>query len=190
MNDVNELLTSHLDIWTDAVEKKPGASRGNGGAVNFYGIKKLRELILELAMRGNLTPQSPTEESVETLFDTIETQRSALIQARAIRTPKPAQPIKDTLFKVPQNWKWGRLGELCSFENGDRSKNYPNKSVLVSEGLPFVNAGHLQNGLISMEEMSFISQERYDLLKSGKFVDGDILFCLRGSLGKFGRLYT
>ena len=32
--------------------------------------------------------------------------------------------------------------------------------------------------------MTFITQERYDVLRSGKFMDGDILFCLRGSLGK------
>jgi type I restriction enzyme S subunit len=32
--------------------------------------------------------------------------------------------------------------------------------------------------------MNYISERRYNLLKSGKVQDGDILFCLRGSLGK------
>ncbi|MCV5224289.1 restriction endonuclease subunit S, partial [Escherichia coli] len=69
-------------------------------------------------------------------------------------------------------------------ENGDRSKNYPNKSVLVESGIPFVNAGHLVNSRINEAEMTYITQERFDLLRAGKFNDGDILFCLRGSLGK------
>lgn len=34
--------------------------------------------------------------------------------------------------------------------------------------------------------MNYISQERYDLLKSGKVQKGDILYCLRGSIGKHG----
>ncbi|KZZ07314.1 hypothetical protein A3749_15685, partial [Oleiphilus sp. HI0078] len=59
-----------------------------------------------------------------------------------------------------------------------------NKSLLVDEGVPFVNAGHLSDGRVNEDEMTFITQERFDLLKAGKFSIGDILFCLRGSLGK------
>jgi type I restriction enzyme S subunit len=33
--------------------------------------------------------------------------------------------------------------------------------------------------------MNYISKENYELLSQGKFIEGDILFCLRGSLGKF-----
>nr|WP_272922929.1 restriction endonuclease subunit S [Halomonas icarae] len=87
---------------------------------------------------------------------------------------------------MPNSWKWVRLGDLCELENGDRSKNYPNKSSLVETGIPFVNAGHLQNHSINTSDLSFITEEKFNLLRSGKFRDGDILFCLRGSLGKFG----
>jgi len=83
-------------------------------------------------------------------------------------------------------WVEKRLGEVCLFENGDRGKNYPSKSVLVDEGIPFVNAGHLVDDRVSLAKMNYITEERYNLLGSGKFQQGDILFCLRGSLGKFG----
>jgi len=68
------------------------------------------------------------------------------------------------------------LRTICLLENGDRSKNYPNKSVLVEFGIPFINAGHLQNGEINMKEMGFITEERFDLLRSGKVKNGDILY--------------
>ncbi|WP_426039897.1 restriction endonuclease subunit S [Brevundimonas sp. DC300-4] len=78
------------------------------------------------------------------------------------------------------------LRQLCSFENGDRGENYPNKSARVLEGIPFINAGHLSNRRVNMSGMDYISSERFDLLRSGKPKDRDVLFCLRGSLGKFG----
>ncbi|WP_299728580.1 restriction endonuclease subunit S [uncultured Endozoicomonas sp.] len=81
-------------------------------------------------------------------------------------------------------WPCVALGEVCSFENGDRGKNYPSRAKFVQAGIPFVNAGHLDNGQVQMEDMNYISRDNYDLLSRGKFSAGDILFCLRGSLGK------
>lgn len=76
------------------------------------------------------------------------------------------------------------LGELCYFENGDRSANYPSKSVRTSIGVPFINGGHMVDDGIDMTSMDFIPRDRFDLLSNGKTKPGDILFCLRGSLGK------
>ena len=83
------------------------------------------------------------------------------------------------------NWPNVDLREVCSFENGDRGKNYPSKSALVDAGVPFVNAGNLQEGAISTDGLSFITDEHYTRLSNGKFRRGDFLFCLRGTLGKF-----
>lgn len=49
-----------LDVWTSALLTKSGAGRGGNGKLEAYGIKKLRELILELAVRGNSSPKTPT----------------------------------------------------------------------------------------------------------------------------------
>ncbi len=76
------------------------------------------------------------------------------------------------------------LGNLATFINGDRSKNYPSKAYRVKEGVPFVNAGHLQNGDVSLLEMDYITEEHFERLGSGKIQHNDVLFCLRGSLGK------
>ncbi len=83
-------------------------------------------------------------------------------------------------------WITTTLGEVCLFENGDRGKNYPSKSDYVNDGIPFVNAGHLKEGKVSLEGMNYISGDCFNRLGSGKFQTDDVLFCLRGSLGKFG----
>ena len=78
-----------------------------------------------------------------------------------------------------------RLGDIATLINGDRGKNYPSQADITDEGdIPFVNAGHLNGRSIDFEEMNYISQEKYNRLSSGKFVKGDVLYCLRGSLGK------
>ena len=58
MNAIQQLLTDHIDIWTAAdTEKKSGRGHSSGNAASVYGIRKLRELILELAVHGKLVPQ-------------------------------------------------------------------------------------------------------------------------------------
>lgn len=82
-------------------------------------------------------------------------------------------------------WNVERLGDVCTFENGDRGDNYPGRSAFVPSGIPIINAGHLSDIGIDTSEMNFITRERFELLRSGKVRRGDVLFCLRGSLGKF-----
>lgn len=83
-----------------------------------------------------------------------------------------------------KDWKFVTLGEICSFENGDRGENYPSKSIQTISGIPFINAGHLNESGINFSSMNYIPRQRFELLKKGKIQKDDILFCLRGSLGK------
>lgn len=78
-----------------------------------------------------------------------------------------------------------KLGDVAVLINGDRGKNYPSQADITEDGeVPFVNAGHLNGRNIDFDEMNYISQDKHDKLSSGKFQMGDILYCLRGSLGK------
>ena len=142
-------------------------------------VEQLNRAILQLAVQGKLVKQNPNDEPADELLKHIKAENT--------KENKPTLEITEDEcpFELPSGWKWVRLGELCRLENGDRSKeNYPNKSILVKEGVPFVNAGHLVNGRIDQNTITFIPKEKFDQLRSGKFTNGDILFCLRGSLGK------
>lgn len=151
-----------------------------------HSIDTLKQTILQLAVMGKLVPQDPSDEPASELLKKITAEKAQLIKDGKIKKSKPLPPITDDEkpFDLPNGWEWVRLNDIYSLENGDRGKNYPNKSLLVDSGIPFVNAGHLENGQVNQGEMTFISQERFDLLKAGKFTSGDILYCLRGSLGK------
>lgn len=90
------------------------------------------------------------------------------------------------LGEIPEDWEVGVLGEVCDFENGDRSSNYPAANEFSAVGIPFINAGHVSEGLIDSKNMDYIPRFVFDRLGGGKVKSGDLVYCLRGSLGKFG----
>ena len=78
------------------------------------------------------------------------------------------------------------IGDVCKLINGDRGKNYPSGKDRVSSGIPFINAGHLDGRRVDFAEMDYVTQEKYNQMTQGKVQKDDILYCLRGSLGKHG----
>lgn len=82
------------------------------GASN--GIKKLRELILELAVRGKLVPQDPSDEPASQLLKRIALEKTRLVAEGKIKKQKPLVEIhqEDKPFEVPSNWEWVRVGAV------------------------------------------------------------------------------
>ena len=126
----------------------------------------LRQKILEKAIRGELVPQLESEPAVEQI----------------------AKAPEDMPFAIPKKWKWVKFSQVLTLENGDRGENYPAKSKLTrtNTGHPFVSAANLENSKISEKDLLFMTQEQCFRLRSGHIKKGDCLFCIRGSLGKFG----
>ena len=98
---------------------------------------------------------------------------------QAALVPESEQP-----YKVPDNWCWTRLGASINLYNGDRGSNYPSKKDYQSRGIPFINAGAIVDGELNEAEFNYISEEKYNALRAGKIQQGDLLYCLRGSIGK------
>ncbi len=85
---------------------------------------------------------------------------------------------------IPMSWKVEPIKYLVEFYNGDRGENYPSKGEIISTGIPFINAGHIQNGSLNMDDMDYISEQKYKTMGGVKLCSNDILYCLRGSIGK------
>lgn len=151
------------------------------------GVTRLRELILTLAVQGKLVPQDPADEPASELLKKIRAEKNRMIAAGTIKRGKPVAEIssEEEPFDLPQGWEWVRLSMLATFENGDRGSNYPSRDKFVDEGIAFINAGHLKDECVDLSGMNYITQQNFDLLRSGKVCRNDILYCLRGSLGKF-----
>lgn len=96
-------------------------------------------------------------------------------------------PAEEQPYEVPENWVWVRLGEVVDVLNGDRGKNYPAKSTLSKEGIPFISAANLCDNIVVEDDLLCMSEEQYSKLSAGKLMLNDIVLCIRGSLGKHGK---
>ena len=79
---VEKLIVDHMETWTSALQTRSTAGRGSPGKIDLYGIKKLRELILELAVRSKLVPQDPNDEPASELLRGMKKQQEDLIKER------------------------------------------------------------------------------------------------------------
>ncbi len=109
------------------------------GAPN--GMKKLRELILELAVRGKLVPQDPNDEPASELLKRIAEEKAGLVAEGKIKKQKPLPEIdtENLPFSLPANWQWVRLGDSLEMINGRAFKPTDWKN----SGLPIVRIQNL-----------------------------------------------
>ena len=151
--------------------------------------QELKNSILQLAIQGKLVEQRPEEGTAEELYQQVQEEKQRLIKAGKIKKEKPLPEISEDEkpFEIPESWKWVRLAEIWSVLNGDRGKNYPAKSTLSNNGIPFISALNLgRNTVITDDNLLCVSEAQYKNLKNGKLQKGDIVVCIRGSLGKHG----
>jgi len=109
------VILNHLDLWIGAVTKKSSSGRGSNGKVELTGVKKLRELILELAIHGRLVEQYPTDTPADQLLARIAERRKDLISAKKIKNSKPLSPVApdEAPSELPAGWAWTRLGSIA-----------------------------------------------------------------------------
>ncbi len=114
---MNKLITEHLASWTTAPK----------------GIKKLRELILELAVRGLLVPQDANDEPASELLTKIAAEKARLVSEGKIKSPKPLAKISEgeKPFGLPMGWTTARFGTLAEIERGGSPR--PIKSLALPD---------------------------------------------------------
>ncbi|MGG8060293.1 restriction endonuclease subunit S [Klebsiella aerogenes] len=128
---VEKLIVDHIDTWTTALQTRSTAGRGSSGKIDLYGIKKLRELILELAVRGKLVPQDPNDEPASVLLERIAAEKAELVKQGKIKKPKPLPEIseEEKPFELPVGWEWARFETALDFNGGSQ----PPKSFFIEE---------------------------------------------------------
>ena len=108
--------------------------------------KKLRQKILDLAIRGKLVPQDPNDEPASVLLERIRAEKEQLIKEGKIkRTKKPAASdtshYENVPFEVPENWCWAHLSDVCNVARGGSPR--PIKEYLTDDknGINWIKIG-------------------------------------------------
>ena len=91
---------------------------------------------------------------------------------------------KKRLGNFSGEWFDCTLDSISYVLNGDRGVNYPSGDDFIEYGIPFINAGNISNNIVDVSTVDYISIEKYNSLGGVKIQKNDIIFCLRGSLGK------
>lgn len=189
---VEQLLTQHIDTWTSALKTRSTAGRGSNGKIDLYGIKKLRELILELAVRGKLVPQDPNDEPASELLKRIAAEKAELVKQGKIKKQKPLPEISEDEkpFELPVGWECARLGNTVAIIRGI---TFPanEKHREPSEGkIACLRTANIQDN-IEWDDLLYVSKSF--VKRSEQFAEkGDIVMSMANSrelVGKVAYIY-
>ncbi|HAX2138042.1 TPA: restriction endonuclease subunit S [Escherichia coli] len=146
---VEKLIVDHMKTWTSALQTRSTAGRGSSGKIDLYGIKKLRELILELAVRGKLVPQDPNDEPASELLKRIAAEKAELVKQGKIKKQKPLPEIseEEKPFELPEGWEWVRISEI----GHDWGQKTPDKDFT------YIDVGSINKEYGIIEEPSILS---------------------------------
>lgn len=187
-SDPVEQLLANLDLWASTVTEKKAGGRGRGSkkGTELTGIKKLRELILELAVRGKLVKQNPSDEPASLLLQRIEAEKAQLLKDGKIKKPKKLPPVSDDEkpFELPDGWECYRLGNLIT-KLGSGSTPRGGKSAYVDSGIPFLRSQNVWNDGLDTSDIAYISKETHEKMDNTVVYPGDVLLNITGaSLGR------
>jgi type I restriction enzyme S subunit len=98
-----ELLLAHFNRISDAPDAVP----------------RLRRFILDLAVRGKLVEQIPSDEPTSELLRRIEVEKRRLTKTAGVKPPSlPQVDPEDVPFKLPGSWSWMRVGWGFHYDAG------------------------------------------------------------------------
>ncbi|EIB8244760.1 restriction endonuclease subunit S, partial [Salmonella enterica] len=177
---VEKLIVDHIDTWTTALQTRSTAGRGSSGKIDLYGIKKLRELILELAVRGKLVPQDPNDEPASVLLERIAAEKAELMKQGKIKKQKPLPEIseEEKPFELPVGWEWVTFSHLGHFFGGKTPSKM--KDEYWGGTIPWVTPKDMKTNLIVDSEDKVTSLAIEDGLT--KVSPGSILFVARSGI--------
>lgn len=153
--------------------------------------KKLRQKILDLAIRGKLVPQDPNDEPASVLLERIRAEKEQLIKEGKIKRSKKSAATdkshyENVPFEIPENWCWTTLGEVGKWQSGAT----PSRLCKEYYGgdIPWLKTGDLNDGYIT-DIPEYITQKALKETSVKLNPAGSVLIAMYGAtIGKVGIL--
>ncbi|MFO0174589.1 MAG: restriction endonuclease subunit S, partial [Aphanizomenon sp.] len=150
------------------------------------GVQKLRELILDLAVRGKLVPQDANDEPAAVLLERIKKEKERLVSKKKKNIDSELiQPIKlnEISYKLPSSWEWTRLGSIINSltGGGTPSKNNP---LFWGGDIPWASVKDLKGNKYLTTTIDYITEKGLHQSSSNFILKGKVIICTRMGLGK------
>lgn len=162
-----EVISENIDIWSSAQTPKSsgGRSRSKNGEQTTYGIKKLRELILELAVRGKLVPQDPNDEPANILLQKIAEEKVQFEKEIKKRKKFPEISDEEIPYALLNGWKWARINDI----GHDWGQKIPDKEFTYIDVSAIDNSSGIINSPIRLSASDAPSRAR-KIVKNGTVI--------------------
>lgn len=149
------------------------------------GVKRLRELVLHLAVSGRIVPRKSDEGQGDVPISEAATLKQAYRVKHELRSSGSESPLAESEleFEIPSHWRWERLGNIACYIQRGKGPKYDEagKTRVVSQKCVQWSGFNLSVARrISEDSVKDYSQERF-------LVAGDILWNSTGT-GTAGRL--
>ena len=142
--------------------------------------KKLRQKVLDLAIRGKLVPQDPNDEPASVLLERIREEKERLIKEGKIKRDKKEKtsdkiPYEKVPFELPKGWVWCKLEEV-SFKifDGPFGSHLKTADYTVN-GVRVIRLENLGEMKFIEQKETFISEEKYRTIEKHTVYEGDII---------------
>jgi type I restriction enzyme S subunit len=142
-------------------------------------VKKLRELILQLAVRGKLVEQDENDEPAAVLLEKIREEKERLVKEGKIKKEKPLPEIREDEkpYELPKGWEWGRMNEIIDVRDG----THDSPKYIEDGGFPLVTGKDFYGGKLDFSKTKYIAKEDYEkIIMRSKVDKGDILYSMIG----------
>lgn len=143
-------------------------------------IKQLRQTILNLAVRGKLVKQDPTDEPASELLKRIAEEKARIGVKHAVQS----LDLDEVPFQLPAGWSWSRIGEACS-KTGSGSTPRGGKDVYKNTGIIFLRSQNIYDNGLRLNEVVYIDRVTHEKMRSTRVLPGDLLLNITG--GSMGR---
>ena len=152
--------------------------------------KKLRQKILDLAIHGKLVPQDPNDEPASVLLERIRAEKERLIAEGKIKRSKKSATsdtshYENVPFEVPEGWTKCCLYDIVS---ADCTLGYGIVQPMddINDGVPVVRPVDLTTQIVRNNGLKRIDPTISEAYQRTILKGGEILFCVRASVGKLG----
>ncbi len=188
-----QLLRTLLGTLTDSASPAEQAANWQRVAEHFdllldrpEAVDALEQTLLQLAVRGLLLPQDPSDEPASVLLQKIRTEKDRLIAEGKIKRDKPLAPIteEEKPFELPLGWEWVRLNAMLQ-KIGAGSTPRGGKEVYVTSGVKFLRSQNVWDDGLRLAGVAFIRPETHAKMSGTVVVADDLLFNITGaSIGR------
>lgn len=154
------------------------------------GIQRLRELILDLAIRGKLVAQSAEEGNSDDLLNFLPELRAKKISEGLFKQTRHPRGIKveNPPHDIPKNWCWRHLGDIGEIIGGGTPKSSEPKYWSDQEDIPWITPADM-----TKQESRYIVRGKRDITQEGLkkssaqlMPAGTVLFSSRAPIGHVG----